>query len=260
VDVKTVDTFMEVNKQEYIYTYNDNAELLSSEKYNILEDGSKELYLQETFSKEKETYLYLVENDTITFIQRYFDTRGNEVEDSHKVMSLDLNIHDKGRYKYDDNNRLVESITEDYVANEITTSTISYETKQDTFIKRIYADGELGGVVYTVLLDENHTAEYTYNSDNLLEYKEEILLSGESKTVINNTYAAGLPNVVESTDTIYYLNEKEIESIMMVDAPELKRRRVTTNEYDNFGNLIRTTEKTWFTVNEYNRRNFPAWN
>ena len=238
-----LDLFLNTDKEEWIYTYDDKSnELLSLKKYVIKKDSSKELFYQEIFSKNKQTDFYLEGNDTVSFFQRYFDDSGNLIEDLYKTNSPS---HYKTTFKYNDNNQLIELIRKDYIYRETRVSTFSHETRQDTLIKRLYTNGKLSGVSYTVQLEDYHTVESFYNLGNFLEHKAEIMEVGEFKTEIDTYYdvEAGLPNIVSSVDTTNYLHGKEIENISILTS---FGKRKTLQEYDNRGNIISQQEEIWF--------------
>jgi hypothetical protein len=240
VEENIIDMSLNSNKREYIYTYNDNRELLLLEEYGIQPDGSKELYSQEIFSKHKKEYFSLAGNDTITSEQSYRDERGNEIEFVYKNRFI-TNVYFRTVSKYDDNNKLIESIREDYIDKNTITRTFLYEERPDSLIKKIYINGELEVSLYTVQLDKNHTIDYHYDSNNSLTDKFETYQTAGQKTEISTRYDVenGQPNVIRSTDTIKYLHGKEIECIMVLGSQRIK----IISEYDNIGNIVRKKEE-----------------
>jgi hypothetical protein len=110
----------------------------------------------------------------------------------------------------------------------------------------MYANGELERFFYTIQLDNNHTVEFTYDSNNFLIKKEKTTIDGEYKTIVTTDYdeETEMPGIVAHTDTWIYRNGKEIERVSESGIYYEKTKWTTT--YDDRGNRIKEVEEMWW--------------
>ena len=238
VEVKKEDMMLNLEQEEWIFTYDEDKKILS--QYRIKYDNSKELFYRETFVDNEGRSYYFDGQDTTNLEYRLYDKNNNLIEKLSKKPLF--NEYTKTFFIYDENNRILSRIIEDYSNKKTTTSTFSYETRQDTLIQRVYTNGELNASYYTVQLNDNRKIAFYYNADNFLAHKEEtITTDDETETYIVTVYdeEVGLPDVVGLVMTTIFRNGKKVECTQELGSGE---KNTTLTEYDHRGNIKKETK------------------